>query len=139
MKNFFFGKNSQDKNKGGKITVNGTTYEGNSIQIKGDVISINGHRVDISNEKSIEIFVKGDINSMQVDRCSSIEVINVGELKTASGDVEVRGSVTGSVSTTSGDIEVDGDIEGNATSTSGDITASRIGGNVSTVSGDISK
>jgi hypothetical protein len=104
----------------GTVTVNGRVFSGNNLTIVNGRVIIDG--VDQSPySKTINIAVNGNIEKLEVDACSKIGVIgDVGNIKTQSGDVEVRGTVKGSVQTMSGDVE-----------------CQQILGSVSTMSGDI--
>ena len=104
------------------VTINGLTYEGNSIQIKSDgTIVIDGQVGGEVKQYIIEVTVIGDVNT----------------LSTLSGDISVTGDVV-DVTTTSGDVdckEVKGDVE----TVSGDVKCTKVHGKISTVSGDINK
>ena len=118
------------------ININGKTYTGKNIQIdgKGNVI-IDGKNVE-SNDKVINIEITGDIQSLDVASCQSINVSGmVNTLNTVSGDVTC-GDVNLSVKTTSGDVKAK-NIGGSVTTISGDVEADKINGSVNTVSGDI--
>lgn len=105
----------------GTITINGKTYSGNSVNVINGKVIIDG--VEQTPEgKQILIAVKGNVNTITVDSCEKIAVQgDIGNVKTMSGDVEVRGNINGSVQTMSGDVEVGGEIHGNVSSVSGDI------------------
>lgn len=118
------------------ITINGVTYSGNNLIVNGNKIMVDG--VDCSSEdKAITINVDGNINTLEVDVCKEIHVLNgnVGILRTTSGDVYCN-DVTENVITTSGDVECD-HINGDVQTTSGDVSVGLISGSVKTVSGDV--
>ena len=107
------------------VVINGKTYRGNgNVSIINGKILLNGKPVEdleSIDEKVINITVNGDVDKIDVDACNSIDVKgNVDVVKTMSGDVEVHGDVTGDVKTMSGDIDC-GNVGGNASSMSGDI------------------
>ena len=90
------------------ININGRTIVGNNILMKNGSIIVDGEDVTdeyAKEEKNITIVVDGDINELT---CTTVNDIllkgNVGDLKTTSGDVEIRGDIGGNVKTVSGDI-----------------------------------
>ena len=94
-------------NKDGKTFVDGKPIE----------------ELDLGNftDKEINIYITGDIDKLEVDCCNKIEVNGqVRKVDTTSGDVEVKGDVTGDIETLSGDIN-----------------CGSVGGDISTMSGDI--
>lgn len=103
-----------------KITINGNVVSGRSVVVNNGRVIIDG--VDVTpDSKIINISVDGSIDIMNVDVCSKIDVVGkVGTIKTASGDVDVDGDVTGSIQTMSGDVKC-GDIGGNVSTMSGDV------------------
>ncbi len=113
----------------------------NNIIAGRDIVIGNGRVIvdgkDVTPDlKEIIISIEGNVQSLNVDVCSTIKVSgNVGSLQTKTGDVEC-GDVQGSVSTKSGDIEC-GSVGGNASTMSGDIDCKSVNGNVSTMTGDI--
>lgn len=104
------------------IKINGKTYRGNSIQIKGNRVIIDGKDADTGEEKIININVEGDLGSLNVE---SAEVITI------------KGNVNGDAKSMSGDIEIGGDVTGNVKTMSGDVRCGNIGGKVKTMSGDV--
>lgn len=120
------------------ITINGKTYNGNSVSIVNGRVYIDGKESLPGEEgKEINIVVTGNIENLEVDACQKILVTgNVGKVKTVSGDVDVNGNITGDVQTTSGDIECE-KIDGSIQTTSGDVSCGNVGGSVKTLSGDI--
>lgn len=104
------------------ITMNGVTYHGDNIAMINNKIFVDGK--DVTPETmQVSINVVGDVEKISADMCAMIHVTgNCGFIKTASGDVDVGGDVTGSVSTMSGDV-----------------TCKNVGGNVQTMSGDITR
>jgi acetyl/propionyl-CoA carboxylase alpha subunit len=102
------------------IVINGKSYTGNSVSIKNNKITIDGSVIE-TEEKNIKIEIQGDIEELKVDECDSVKVTgSVKNLTTMSGDVTVKGDVSGNVKTMSGDVE-----------------CGKVGGNISTMSGDI--
>ncbi len=105
----------------GTITINGKTFTGNSISVSGDKIIIDGS--DVTPEsKQINIHVLGSIQDLEVSMCNKITIDGtVGTVSTKSGDVEVKGDITGDVKTMSGDVDCGGNITGSVKTMSGDI------------------
>ena len=102
------------------ITINGVTYSGSNIIINNNVIKIDGKDVTPKDTVQINILVEGNINQLNVDSCTYVDI---------EGDV-------GIVETVSGDINC-GNVSGNVKTVSGDVRCGNIGGNVKTVSGDV--
>lgn len=102
------------------IKINSNTYSGNNIVIRNGKVIVDGKDVT-PDSKEVNIVITGNVEQLDVDTCNSIEICgNVGDLKTLSGDVKVKGDVSGSISTMSGDVK-----------------CGNVGGGVSTMSGDI--
>lgn len=118
------------------FNLNGTVITAKSIVITNGKVILDGKDVT-PDGKEINISVEGDVESMEIDACSTIKISgNTGNIKTSVGDVEVSGAVNGSVQTQSGDINC-GDVGGNASTQAGDIDCGSVKGNVSTMAGDI--
>lgn len=102
------------------VIINGKTITaGRNITISGNRVLVDGKDVT-PDAKEIRIEVKGNIDSLSVDACNSINVIgSVGDISTQSGDVKC-GDVSGSVQTMSGDVNC-GAIRGSVKTMSGDI------------------
>lgn len=104
------------------VKINGINIQSDNsrnVTIKNGRVIVDGK--DVTPEaKNITIAVEGNIDSLSVDECNSLDII---------------GSV-GSVKTMSGDVHCD-DITGSVTTMSGDVRCGNIGGNVSTLSGDV--
>lgn len=104
------------------IVIGNKTFTGNNITVSNNRIIIDGKDITdtLPEQKTYNIEVTGDIQSLDVDACNSLTVKGtVGSIKTLSGDVDC-GDVTGSVSTMSGDVK-----------------CKNISGSVSTMSGKI--
>ena len=121
------------------IKLNGKTYRGNSIQISGNKVIIDGVVQDTDEkEKIINISVEGDIQNLEVDYAKDIKITgNVRTVQTSSGDVVIGGSVENNIQTSSGDVEVDGAVGGGIQTSSGDVKCGAVAGNVKTNSGNI--
>jgi hypothetical protein len=104
------------------ITINGKTYQGNNLQITGNRVYIDGKPVDQEeDEKTINISVDGDIQTLKVDSCNQIDV--TGNCK--------------SVNSTNGNIQVKGNIEGDVVNKNGNIVCRNVSGSVTTKNGNI--
>lgn len=118
------------------ININGKQYTGNSITIRNGQAIIDGKSVNFD-DKVINISVEGNIDSVNVDYCSSLSVKgDVKTLTTSSGDVVVDGNAT-MIKTSSGDVEVSGNVSCDISTVSGDVECGHVAGKVSTISGDI--
>lgn len=122
-----------------KLLINGQAFhtEGNNLSIADNKVYVDGKLVtDLSGIKSnnITVHVYGNVGDLKATGDVSVEG-DVGSIETASGDVKVKGSVTGDCKSSSGDIIVGGDVSGSCTSMSGDIKADKINGSCSTMSG----
>lgn len=119
-----------------QIVINGRTYVGQSVSINNNKIVIDG-KVTVNEEsKEINIYIEGNVDSLNVDTCTKVMVNGfVNSLSTMSGDVEC-GNVNQSVKTQSGDVEC-GNVGGDISTQSGDIKAKNINGSVKTMTGDI--
>lgn len=103
------------------ITVNNSNYGGKSITIINGKVFIDGKDVT-PDGKEITISVQGNIDSLEVDAASSIQVHgDVNKLRSGSADVKCT-NITGNVQTGSGDIECTS-IEGDVQTGSGDVNS----------------
>ena len=104
------------------VTINGTTYHGNTVTIKDGKVIVDGKEVECK-EKEIHISVTGDVDTIET-ASGDVEVSGDANIvSSTSGDVVVKGSVNGDVETVSGDVDVCGDIHGKVTTVSGDVSA----------------
>ncbi len=119
--NFLLTDNAQvTVNRGGKKY----TLKGDRIEKKNGQWYVDGKAVDWD-----------DVGGKYEEEFVSVEIHgNVEHLQTRSGDIKVIGDVQ-NISTTSGDVECQSAY--NISTTSGDVTCGPVGGNVSTISGDI--
>ncbi len=102
------------------ININGQSYSGRNITITNGKVIIDGKDVT-PDGKEIKIAVEGGLNVLDVDACETVYVDGrVGELKTASGDVKIKGNVEGNVNTMTGDVTCL-DIIGNVKTMTGNI------------------
>jgi hypothetical protein len=117
------------------INMNGVKYEGSTVVIRNNKVTVNG--VDVTPDtKIINILVEGDVEKVSADYCEKIVIAgNAKSVQTTSGDIQCK-DVEGNVVTTSGEIEC-GNVGGNVQTVSGDVKAENITGKVNTLSGDI--
>jgi len=102
------------------ITINNQTFSGNNISISGSKITIDGKDVT-PDQKQISIVIEGDVHQVSADVCDKLTVNgNSGAVSTMSGDIDIKGNVTGNVKTMSGDVEC-GNISGDVTTMSGNV------------------
>lgn len=110
----------------GNVTIDGVSYSGNNIVIKGngDVL-VDGVFQETIESKNITVYV----NSR-----------SCGDITTSSGNIKIEsGCVVDNIKTVSGDVTCHTNVDGNVNTVSGDVTTfGNINGNVKTVSGDIS-
>lgn len=122
------------------ININGKIFYGNNISMSGNKITIDGVVVtdeDIVNNKTVNITVEGNIESIEADYVTKIDIKGTtGSVKTTSGDVHC-GNVAGDVKSTSGDVDIDGYVNGSIQTMSGNVSCGSVGGNIKTMSGNI--
>lgn len=113
---------------GKRIVVNG---KGGIVITDGEVF-IGGKKVDLDefantegNDKTINIYVEGNVDKIEADNCGKISVTgDVGNVHTHCGDISVSGKVNGNVRTNMGSIEC-GDVLGDAHTNMGSVTIRR--------------
>ncbi|QRE00167.1 hypothetical protein [Burkholderia phage BCSR5] len=105
------------------VNVNGVTISGGNISIVNGKVYVDGNLVETGEAKTININVEGSVESIKADACSYVKV---------SGDA-------GTVSTVSGDVQCGNVLHGSVSTVNGDVKCGNVMGNVSTVSGDISR
>ena len=105
----------------GTININGSSYSGSNVSIINGVVTVDGVVQKQQIGHVVNVTITGD-----VDR-----------IENASGEVLVKGNVTGNVKTVSGDVNC-GSVGNDVQTVSGNVTADgSIGGSVKTVSGNI--
>jgi hypothetical protein len=103
------------------IQINNSSFSGRSISVINNRVFIDGKDVT-PDAKEINITVEGSMEDLTVDYCNSLNINgDTRNIKTQSGDVRVKGDVSGNVQTMSGDVDC-GTIGGSVTTMSGDIT-----------------
>lgn len=119
----------------GTISINGNSFEGNSISVINGKVIVDGR--DVTPESvTITIEVQGNVDQLNIGACKSIKIDGgCNDIRSGSGNV-VCGDVSGSVQSGSGDIQCR-HVNGNVTTGSGDVECGNVGGNVSSISGDI--
>lgn len=103
------------------FNINGGNFEGSNLQIKNKKIYIDGKLIEIE-DKVINITVNGNIESLKVDSCDSIDIVgNVGSCDAKNGNVKITGDVLGDVETMNGNVKCN-ILQGNAKSMNGNIS-----------------
>ena len=113
--------------------------EGNDVSVINSKVYVDGKLVEDASDsktKNITVHVYGNVDKLDTPGSVSVEG-NVGSIETASGDVKVKGCVTGDCKSSSGSIIVGGDVSGSCTTMSGDIKANKISGSCNTMSGSV--
>jgi len=101
------------------VTVNGSTYKGSNIVIKGNDVIIDGVVQESKVYGDVNITVQGNVDSIE-NTAGDIQAQNVGSISTQNGNITCN-DVAGSVSTVNGSIEAN-EIRGNASTTNGSIS-----------------
>lgn len=122
------------------ININGKIFYGNNISMSRNKITIDGVEVtdeDAVNSKTVNITIEGNIESIEADYVTKIEVKGTaGSIQTTSGDIHC-GNVAGDVKSTSGDVDIDGYVNGSIQTMSGNVSCGSVGGSIKTMSGNI--
>lgn len=136
------------------ININGSSYKGRNVSIVGGKVIIDGKHINTEDQKQITIVVEGDLESLDVDYCESIEVRGdanrveftsgsldcrdvKGGVEMTSGKVFVKGNITGDIKSMSGNIDVGGNVVGDIRSTTGNIRCGNVKGDASSVHGNV--
>lgn len=124
----------------GRTVVNGKVISGSVITIENGRMLVDGKPFEDwseSDEKVINITINGNVDTLDVVSCSSITISgDAKKVKTGSGDVSVKGSVSGDVHTGSGNVECK-DVEGDVSTGSGNVRCGNVRGRVSTGMGNV--
>jgi len=103
-----------------RVIVDGRDFVGRNVTINGDRVIVDGVTQPGSLVNLVQVVVHGDCEMAEVTRGHITINGNAGRVKTASGDVEITGNVTGNVETMSGDVQAMS-IHGSTRTMSGDI------------------
>ena len=115
----------QRKNNMATISLNGKTIRvsGSNISVINGKVYSDGKLVEVPEQKTINIVVEGDVQTLKVDACDQVTVNGTCE------NVEVQ----------TGNVIIKGDVSGNVQSDVGDITCGNVGGNCKTDVGNINR
>jgi len=101
--------------------INGVRYEGNSISVSGGKVIVDGVVLDIWDQKVININIEGNMETIDIDVCSSFKMRwDAWSITTISGDVSIEWDVWWNVKTVSGDVDCH-EIQWSVKTISGDI------------------
>lgn len=103
------------------ITINGKSYNGNSVTVINGKVMVDGKPADTSDDKVINIWVNGNIETLDIDYCDSLDI---------KGDC-------GTVNTQNSNVKISGNVWGSVESKNGNITCGNVGGSVKTKNGNI--
>jgi cytoskeletal protein CcmA (bactofilin family) len=113
------------------VTVNGVTIPGRTISMTNGVLFVDGKRYEekegeagaVVGCRELTIVINGNVRGSVSTSSGNVRVTgNCETAKSASGNVEIEGDVSGSVSSMSGDVRVEGKVSGSASSMSGRVT-----------------
>jgi hypothetical protein len=102
----------------GKVEIDGKGFIGNSIQISGDKVIVDGKVQEGSLTGVVNVEVYGDVSFLE-NESGDVRARNVGSINTGSGDIKCA-DVSGSIRTGSGDVEC-GNVSGSVRTGSGDL------------------
>jgi hypothetical protein len=107
---------------GGNIIINGkrVATSGSMSIVNGKVI-IDGKQVELDDAPVFNIIIEGNVEQVSGEFATITVNGDSGSVKSVSGDVNVKGSVSGSASSVSGDVRVAGNVGGSVSTVSGDI------------------
>lgn len=120
------------------ISVNGRTFQGNTVSIVNGDIIVDGKKVDSPDEKEITITITGNVKELHLDSGTINLEGDVGDLHVAHGKVGIQGDVKGGANIKHGNLECD-NIFADVEVTHGNVRAATIHGAVSTKMGNISR
>jgi DUF4097 and DUF4098 domain-containing protein YvlB len=109
-----------------RIVINGVTVgAGRNVSIIDGRVVVDGKAVSmdgaLAEAKVFHIVVEGSVERVEGAFATVKVEGNGGAVKTMSGDITVKGDVSGSVETMSGDVKVRGSVGGSVRTVSGDI------------------
>lgn len=110
-----------------KITINGKSYNGQTINVVNGKVMVDNNIVDTPNNFIFDIAIEGDVGSVDLG-IGDIKV--TGDIteyaKTGQGNITVEhGTVGGDAKTGQGDIKIIGTLHGNAKTGMGDISLNK--------------
>lgn len=120
------------------ITVNGKSFQGNSVSIVNGEIIVDGKKVSSPTEKEINITITGDIKELILDSGTIKMEGDVGNLEVNHGKVGIQGDVKGNASIKHGNLECD-NIFADVDVAHGNVRAATIHGAVAVKMGNISR
>lgn len=120
------------------ITVNGETFEGNSVSVVNGEVIVDGKKVVFPDRKEVIISISGDLGNLQADRCRLEVGGSVGNVSVGQGTVVVDGDVKGEVNLNQGDLKCT-DVFADVKVDMGNVKASTIHGSVKTKMGNITR
>lgn len=98
-------------------TINTMVINGGKILVDGKPLS----ELDREDERVINITIEGDVERLEIDSCTKVEVQgDAHRIKTSCGDIEIHGDVDGDVHTNMGSITC-GDVSGDCHTNMGSI------------------
>lgn len=105
------------------VIINGKHIEANgTISVINNKIFVDGKDIT-PDAKEINIQVIGNVNELKIDVANKVSIQgNVTNVKSTSGDIQIKGNVLQNIQTVSGDVKCE-----------------QVLGNVKTVSGDVKK
>lgn len=113
------------KNNMATISLNGKTIKvrGSDISVINGKVYSDGELVELPEQKTINITVEGDVQTLEVDTCDQV---------TINGNCE-------NVEVDTGNVRITGDVHGDVTTDTGNITCGNVGGNCETSVGNINR
>ena len=105
------------------VSVNGKTIKvsGSNISVINGKVYSDCKLVDVPEQKTINITVEGDVQTLKVDACDQVTINgNCGNIITETGDIMIKGDVSGNIQNDTGDI-VCGNVGGYCKTNVGDI------------------
>lgn len=113
------------KNNMGTVSLNGKTVKvsGSNISVINGKIYSDDKLIELPEQKTIDITVEGDVQTLKVDACDQV---------TINGNCE-------NVEAGTGNVKITGDVHGDVTTDTGNITCGNVGGNCETYVGNINR
>lgn len=105
------------------INVNGKIIKSNKgdITISGNKVFVDGVEIDTEDEKTINVNVDGNVQTLIVDNANEIKINgDAYDVSSKNGNVTIIGNVSGNVDNKNGNISC-GDVGGDVTTKNGNI------------------